>query len=186
MCASHSMECCSPELHFPLLKACVCYCTLVILAPGEQRGQEFKVILSYLVSGRPTWATWNTMWEKEDRYRREKGEVLEWNGRQQAFPSEHCLICVLGQYTNNPGLCFLLTSSSLGQYSGDAGRGLFVLFYFVFFSYPDSQMFSCQDFLQHSLEASDKLDFVWGFGGWGGNHLLLKTLLQLILAVLRD
>jgi hypothetical protein len=62
----------------------------------------------------------------------------------------------------------------------------FVLFYFVLFSYPDSQMFSCQDFLQHSLEASDKLDFVWGFGGWGGNHLLLKTLLQLILAVLRD
>lgn len=43
-------EVCSPEPLFPLLKSRVCYCTLVILVLGMQKGQEFKVILSHKVS----------------------------------------------------------------------------------------------------------------------------------------
>lgn len=36
---------------------------------------------------------------------------------------------------------------------------------FCFVSHPGSQMSGCQDFLQHSLEASDKLGFAWELGG---------------------
>lgn len=78
---------------------------------------------------------------------------------QGAFPSEHCLTV--------PGIGYqqsrimLLTSSSLGRSSEEAGTGSEVQG-FCFVSHPGSQMFGCQDFLQHSLEVSDKLDFVCG------------------------
>lgn len=78
---------------------------------------------------------------------------------QGAFLSEHCLTV--------PGIVYqqfrivLPTSSSLERSSEEAGTGSEVQG-FCFVSHPGSRMFGCQDFLQHSLEVSDKLDFVCG------------------------
>lgn len=62
----------------------------------------------------------------------------------------------------------LPTPSSLEPSSEEAGTGSEVQG-FCFVSHPGSQMFGCQDFLQHSLEVSDKLDFVCVWGGEASN-----------------
>lgn len=67
----------------------------------------------------------------------------------------------------------LLTSTSLGCCSGEAGTGS-EMQGFCFVSHPSSQMSGCQDFLQHSLEASDKLGFAWELGGGGQSTFFFK------------
>lgn len=123
---------------------------------------------------------WGKVGEEEWREGR-GGEVPEGPWMQGAFLSEHCLTV--------PGIAYqqfrtvLLTSSSLEPSSEEAGTGSEVQG-FCFVSHSGSQMFGCQDFLQHSLEVSDKLDFVCGGKGSIQSTFFFKTLLLLILEVL--